>query len=288
MTWNGRGHDFNLVDEAYPLFEPWTAAPRIHPARISYYIDPKDRRPDLPLFPGVDWVRAIKLAETDKPAEIDLTDLARADELPVRETRFDCTFTNAGTTDVVQLHGLSYDSEEAVRARMPDVAADGWTAGPCSFGVTERSRPPRSSGVAGSLKNVADITLDLDRMRLDPSRPIDLSGIAADGPVTWHLHSAHGNLTVGPGGSSCLDRRKFRFTLHRPRGSRVVRVAVYVGGKLTLRRRGHDIRTVRIRRVPQGRFTVKIVTTYSSGSRRISTRTYRGCKKGKPRTHRAR
>jgi hypothetical protein len=168
---------------------------------------------------------------------------------------------------------------------MPDVAAAGWTADPCSFDVKQRSRPSRSSGVAGSLRNVTDITLDLDQMRLDPSRPISLAGIDADTPVTWHLHSSNGNLTVGPGGSRCIDRRKFRFKLHRPRGSRVVRVAVYVGRKLALRRRGHDIRTVAIRRLPRGRFTVRIVTTYSTGKRRISTRTYRGCRKGRPRTN---
>jgi hypothetical protein len=42
---------------------------------------------------------------------------------------------------------------------------------------------------------------------------------------------------------------------------------------------------VTIRRLPRKRFKVKVVTTYSSGTRRVSTRTYTGCRKSRPRTH---
>src|SRR2546430_4347782 len=118
MTWNGRGHDFNLVDQAYPLFEPWTAeAMELRPARITYYVDPRDRRPDLPLFPGVDWARKLTLANRARPAQIDLTDLASAKHLPIRDTRFDCTFANVGTSDVVELHGLFHERAAAIRKR---------------------------------------------------------------------------------------------------------------------------------------------------------------------------
>jgi hypothetical protein len=62
----------------------------------------------------------------------------------------------------------------------------------------------------------------------------------------------------------------------------VVRVRAYVNGKLKLTRRGHDIRKLTLRRLPQGSFKVRIVATQSSGSKLISTRTYRGCRKGRP------
>src|SRR5205807_5659744 len=72
MTWNGRGHDFNLLDQAYALTEPWTSAPRIHPARVTYYVDPKARQPGIELFPGVDWARRLRVDKRGKPATVDL------------------------------------------------------------------------------------------------------------------------------------------------------------------------------------------------------------------------
>jgi hypothetical protein len=84
----------------------------------------------------------------------------------------------------------------------------------------------------------------------------------------------------------CVDRRRFTFRFHRSRGARVVRVRVFVNGKRRLVRRGRDIKRVTIRRLAQRRFTVRIVTTYSNGSKRTSIRSYRRCGKSKPQTRR--
>jgi DNA-binding beta-propeller fold protein YncE len=84
----------------------------------------------------------------------------------------------------------------------------------------------------------------------------------------------------------CVDRRRFAFRLHRARGTRIVRVHVYVDGKLVVRKRGRDLRRVTLNRLPQGRFAVQIVTTRSNGRKLTSVRTYTGCRKSKPRTHR--
>jgi hypothetical protein len=40
-----------------------------------------------------------------------------------------------------------------------------------------------------------------------------------------------------------------------------------------------------LKRLPKGKFRVRIVATTNKGSRTISVRHYRGCRKGKPRTH---
>lgn len=114
----------------------------------------------------------------------------------------------------------------------------------------------------------ADYTRGIDIYRLkDPG-----SGCSKDNPG-------------GPGQAGrCVDRRKFSFRLHHARGARVVKVKVYVNGKLKLTRRGHDIKRVTVKRLPKKRFKVKIVATHSTGSKLVSTRTYRGCKKGRPRT----
>jgi hypothetical protein len=82
----------------------------------------------------------------------------------------------------------------------------------------------------------------------------------------------------------CVDRRRFSFRLHHGPRSRIVEVRVYVDGKLKFRRRGHDLRGVVLRRLPHRTFHVRIVTIHSNGSRLVSTRRYRGCKKGHPHT----
>jgi hypothetical protein len=59
-----------------------------------------------------------------------------------------------------------------------------------------------------------------------------------------------------------------------------------VNGKRRVVRRGRNIKRLTLARPPKGRFTVRIVTTFSNGAKRASTRTYRGCAKSRPRTSR--
>lgn len=122
-----------------------------------------------------------------------------------------------------------------------------------SFGVTD----PRGEAVMGQLVGGASLV-----------------GGSATGPL--------------PPSRRCVDRRKFSFTLHHARGARVVKVQVFVNGRPKLTRRGRAIRRVTLRRLPRKRFTVTIVSTQSTGSKLISRRTYRGCRKGRPHTRRVR
>ena len=63
-----------------------------------------------------------------------------------------------------------------------------------------------------------------------------------------------------------------------------MKVAAYVNGKRVLLRKGHKITKIHLKRLPRKTFRVRIVATTNKGSRTISVRTYRGCKKGKPHT----
>jgi hypothetical protein len=83
---------------------------------------------------------------------------------------------------------------------------------------------------------------------------------------------------------ACVDRRAFRFKLRGP--GRVTRVEVYVNGVRKVRKAGKNVRFVTLHKLPKRRFVVKVVTTYAHGKKRESVRTYRGCKKSKPRTRR--
>ena len=85
-----------------------------------------------------------------------------------------------------------------------------------------------------------------------------------------------------PKAGRCVDRRKFRFRLH---GRRVTYVAVYVNGRRIVRHRGHSITFVTLRRLPVGRFNVKVVARRANGRRLVTVRRYSGCRKGRPRAH---
>src|SRR3954447_20423341 len=84
----------------------------------------------------------------------------------------------------------------------------------------------------------------------------------------------------------CVDRRRFTFKIHQPHGGgRVVKVEAFVNGKRVLRRKGRKITKIRLKKLPKKTFRVRIVATTNKGSRTISVRTYRGCRKSRPHTH---
>src|SRR3954466_4211104 len=91
-----------------------------------------------------------------------------------------------------------------------------------------------------------------------------------------------GSAAPPPSRGRCKDLRKFSFRLPQPRGARIVRVTVYVNGRRVKQVQGRRITHIAIRRLPRGVFTVKIVSVSSRGSRTVSVRTYRGCRKGRP------
>ena len=86
----------------------------------------------------------------------------------------------------------------------------------------------------------------------------------------------------GPKGNRCVDRRKFTFRLRHRKGQRVTRVRAYVNGRLVVKKKGRKLRTIVIRKLPLGKFKVKIVK-YTNDHRKTTTvRTYKGCRKGRP------
>ena len=88
-------------------------------------------------------------------------------------------------------------------------------------------------------------------------------------------------LPPAPGG--CVDRRRFSFVLHHPRGERIVRIRVLVNGATVRVLRGHDLNRLTINRLPAGRFTVTIRTLTDRGTRATSSRVYSACTKTPPR-----
>jgi uncharacterized protein len=103
-------------------------------------------------------------------------------------------------------------------------------------------------------------------------------GLPADAGICSKKELAGG----GPAGHGCLDRRKFTFRLHARHGDRVVKVRAYVNGRLAVKRSGHNLRTLTLKKLPLGKFTVKILTRTAQGHTTRSVRTYKGCRKSRP------
>jgi hypothetical protein len=101
-----------------------------------------------------------------------------------------------------------------------------------------------------------------------------------------HAASPRGNPLGLPSSrrGTCVDRRNFTFRLHHARGTRIVQVDAFVNGKRNLHLRKRSISRISLKRLPQGIFRVRIVARQSDGSRKVSTRTYRGCAKSRPTT----
>jgi hypothetical protein len=93
-------------------------------------------------------------------------------------------------------------------------------------------------------------------------------------------------LGAPPKSQSCVDRRKFSFRIHQPRRGRVVSAVAYVNGERVKTVRGRRVTRLTLKRLPQGRFTVRIVATTNRGSKTVSKRRYSGCKKSRPSTRR--
>ncbi|MEA2466573.1 MAG: hypothetical protein QOJ57_699 [Thermoleophilaceae bacterium] len=155
---------------------------------------------------------------------------------------------------------------------------------------------PQRDVIEGTLKNVSSLRIDAKATCLR-GKTVSYR-IETDGPATVAFSDGrslgfagageHRGTLAAPTRGKCSRKRAVRFKLHHARGARVVRVEAYVNGKRKLRRRGRDIRSIVLRRLPTKRFVVRIVSTHSTGSQLVSTRTFKGCKKTRPRTRRHR
>ncbi|MEA2438870.1 MAG: uncharacterized protein QOH76_294 [Thermoleophilaceae bacterium] len=102
-------------------------------------------------------------------------------------------------------------------------------------------------------------------------------GLPADQGICTKREIAGG----GPKGK-CLDRRAFTFRLHARRGDRVTSVRAYVNKRLVVNKRGRNLKVLKLKKLPLGRFKVTIITRTAKGHSTRSVRYYRGCRKGRP------
>jgi hypothetical protein len=85
----------------------------------------------------------------------------------------------------------------------------------------------------------------------------------------------------------CLRSSSLTFKLHHGERSRVVRVEAYANGKRRLRQTGTDLERITLKGLKRGgKLTIRIVATHDTGSKVVSTRTWNGCTRDKPRVKR--
>jgi hypothetical protein len=93
----------------------------------------------------------------------------------------------------------------------------------------------------------------------------------------------------GVTGRGCVDRRKLKLQAHTPHGGRLTRIDVFVNDKRVLRLKGAKARRGRIvlssLKALRGRYKVSVIAYGTHGYRRVSTRIYKGCKKGRVTSH---
>lgn len=128
---------------------------------------------------------------------------------------------------------------------------------------------------------VGKTTLELRSRGAGPTRTVNFPNFASlTDVVTVQLNDFEEPRVAT---DACLRPSRIGFKLHRIRGTRIVRVEAEVNRRRVLRRSGKDIARVVLSGLPRdGKMTVRIVATHSGGSKVVSTRTWRGCKKGKP------
>jgi dienelactone hydrolase len=143
---------------------------------------------------------------------------------------------------------------------------------------------PKRNQLDVRAENVRSFTVDARRARVSCNPQVNVTGSGPRPEITLTGCEAAQGLPPAGKKAACVDTRAFRFRLGHAKGARVVKVKVSINGKRKLLRRGRSLTRITLGRLPKRTFRVTIVSTQSTGVTRVSTRTYRGCTKSRPRT----
>jgi hypothetical protein len=73
--------------------------------------------------------------------------------------------------------------------------------------------------------------------------------------------------------------RRLRVSVRAAAGASIVAVRAQANGHTAAARHGAHLRAVTLRRLPAGRFRLRVVATQSDGAHLVAARTYRGCRR---------
>lgn len=165
----GRQHEGRIENDFLPFTET-LAYPRARvadPARVVYVFDPSRFSPKLPGDGSAYWATGMAPRDTASAARIDVTSLARADQLPRQQVVFDSLAYNARKGYLARFRGLMRMDEESFRSLWrPDLWEPGWQALSMDIVPTVFDVEPVSNGLRLNAQNLASVTLDVARMKL--------------------------------------------------------------------------------------------------------------------------
>lgn len=203
----GRAHDFNLVYETLPIAqaEAWSQVRDENPGRVTYRLDRSTEHPELGLIhDSAYWTSGLELSDGADSGRIDATAMPLAHKLPKTASSLKGHFVNTRTANQAFVDWVAWD-RDLTGAGLADYM-EGWQPLP---DVTVAPVPVPTPELAGenafeaALEGLGGATLDLDRMAVDATEPID-AGVESDGPVTLTLQSAGlaGDYTVTVDGAA--------------------------------------------------------------------------------------
>jgi hypothetical protein len=159
-----------------------------------------------------------------------------------------------------------------------------------TMNVTEAGAPPVSGTMTITVVSATQVSVNYTQSNgvsqtilFNRTTPVPAEPTAPTTPATptGPTIGPAGNPLGLPSNSQCIDARKFTFRLRRPQGA-VVDVQVFINSVPTMHRKGANITTLTIARLPnRGRFKVRIEATSANGTKLISQRTYTRCKKSR-------
>ncbi len=244
-----------------------TAAVNRDPSHVTFVANPALDLPKLDLVSNhAYWLSGVRLRDPGSGTPANVAD-------------------TVGRVDVLS-HGFGVGDPEPGATQQGAGTLDGGNVLP-SYPFTRAFKEPGPAPATGkqdvldvSASNVRTVTVNAARARVTCAARLF---VESDGPLDVLLAGCGGAAKL-PSARRCKDRRKFTFRLHHARRARIVRVVAFVNGHRRVTRRGRNIKQLVVKRLPKRKFTVRIVSTQNTGSKLVSTRRYRGCQKGRPRT----
>ncbi len=238
------------------------------PAHVTYVYNPTMDFPAVGTTAGhAYWASGLKLRDASGTAPLGSID--------VRSEGFGVGDPVAGPTQ--------FGGGALTGGTLPAVAFQSQSR---SWGLTPAT--PRVNRLDINAANVSELTIDPARAHVDCQAALS---IHSDGPLRVHLAGCSGAAASLPSSRVCVSRRAFVIHVRRPRGARLLAVAVSVNGH-RVRTRGRRASIV-LRGLPRGTFTVRLALRVRRGghSRTLTqTRRYHTCARsgGRPRrSHRA-
>ena len=252
-----------------------------YPPRTTGHLSGASAGGPVALEPGANPKGGILIqADPDPAAPIRVQIPAKGGEEVVGPPQVSFTYSALGTT-TTRSDGLTHVFAQIVDRERNVVAGNQSTPIPIRLDGQEHRVTQdltriaqKASGAGFELQIVSQSNL-FDAQRATGA--VQVSDVSVRLPVTEPLVAAR----------PCLRPSRIGFKLHRVEGTRVVRAEAFVDGKRKLVRRGRDLRRLELSGLPRsGRMKVRVVATHNTGSKVVSTRSWNGCVKGKPRVRR--